>query len=196
MRNTILIGAYGLSDDQIAFLKKSVPAENYEIMDTDCFTDIIAHSEMANVIVWDRLSDEDKSILIDFYTEIAPFSETMIIIGDADLPKELKNCVLVYPTFDDFSTNAKYMFLNARRKAKKNKEFSETLANCLKILSLLRDNQYITTQEIAEKLDKSTRTIQRYIETLRVAGESIDYDIEHKGWTLTEAGKSILWGDI
>ena len=40
-----------------------------------------------------------------------------------------------------------------------------------------------------------TSSVQRYIETLRVAGEWIEYDISHKGWTLQE-GKSILWGDF
>ena len=35
----------------------------------------------------------------------------------------------------------------------------------------------------------------KYIETLRVAGEWIEYDTTHKGWYL-QVGKSVLWGDF
>ena len=37
MREITLIGAYGLSEDQIAVLKKNAPTVKCEIMDTDCF---------------------------------------------------------------------------------------------------------------------------------------------------------------
>ena len=196
MREITIIGAFGLSDDQLAVLKKNIPTVNCEIMDTESFTDIIAHSEIANVVIWDKLSDDDKSLLIDFYTEIAPFSETMVLIGDVDIPRELRNCVAVYSSFDHFAENAKYILLGAHRKTKRDKEFSKTLANCLKILSLLRKKQYITTREMAEELELSKRTIQRYIETLRVAREWIEYDANHRGWYLAAKGKSILWGDV
>lgn len=196
MSEITLIGTFGLSDDQLAIIKKNIPTVNCEIMDTDCFTDIIAHSEIANVVMWDKLSDDDKSLLIDFYTEIAPFSETMVLIGDVDIPRELRKCVEVYPTFDHFEEKTKYILLGAYRKTKRDKVFSKTLANCLKILSLLRKKQYITTCEIAEELELSKRTIQRYIETLRMAGEWIEYDANHRGWYLAEKGKSMLWGDV
>lgn len=52
----------------------------------------------------------------------------------------------------------------------------------------------ITTVQIAKEIEISQRSFQRYIETLRVAGEWIEYDRTLKGWKLTD-GKSILWGD-
>ena len=169
MREIEFIGAYGLSDDQIATLEKALPTGNCEIMDTDCFTDIIAHSEIANVVIWDKLSDDDKIILVDFYSEIAPFSETMVLIGDVEIPSELKKHVSVYDSFENFEEKAKYILLSAHKRVKKNEVFSKTLANCLTIIGMLRKKEYITTGEIAEKLEKSKRTIQRYIETLRAA---------------------------
>ena len=42
----------------------------------------------------------------------------------------------------------------------------------------------------------STRSAQRFIETLRVAGEWIIYDAKTKHWRLEVAGKSALWGDF
>ncbi len=89
----------------------------------------------------------------------------------------------------------KYILLSAYRKTKKNENFSATLANSLIILSEIRKHQYVTTKELAEKLELSERTVQRYIETLRVAGEWIEYDVSHRGWKL-QTGKSVLWGDF
>ena len=52
----------------------------------------------------------------------------------------------------------------------------------------------ITTAQLAKKIEISQRSVQRYIETLRVAGEWIEYDRNLKGWKLAD-GKSVLWGD-
>ena len=194
MSETTLIGTYGLSDKQLKFIKANTP-NNCEVMDTDCFTDIIATYEMVAIVMWDKLQEDDKGILVDYYTQIDPASETLFLIGDKDIPKALLKCVLVYPSFEEFTRNAKYVLLGAYERKKKNDKYSSILSNCITILSLLRKKKYITTKDLAERLDCSERTVQRYIETLRVAGESIDYDVSHKAWQLTE-GKSILWGDI
>lgn len=195
MREITLIGAYGLSEDQVGIIRENIPTKKCEVMDTDCFSDIVACVEMADVIMWDKLTEDDKELLIEFYTEIAPFSETMILIGEPDIPDDLRKEVSIYPTFEEFSANAKYVLLGAYRRSKKSENFSATLANSIMILSMMRKKPYVTTKEIAERLELSERTVQRYIETLRVAGEWIEYDISHKGWTLQE-GKSILWGDF
>lgn len=195
MKNNMIIGTFGLSDEQIATVESNIPVKNCEIMNTDCFSDIVATSEMAIIVIWEKLSSDERNLLIGFYSEIAPFSETLALIGDVDIPDELKKHVSIYKSFDEFSINMKYVLLGAYRKSKKNEKFSATLANTILILSQIRKKPFITTKELAEKLELSERTIQRYIETLRVAGEWIEYDMSHKGWTLTD-GKSILWGDI
>ena len=195
--NTWFIDTYGLSAEQRAIVCENVPVKNCEVYYTDCFTDIIAMAPggMANIVMWDQLREKDIDLLIGYYSEIAPFSETLILIGDVDMPKELRKHVLIYDTFEDFSENMKYVLLNAYRKTKKDKSFSKTLANTITILSEIRKKPYTTTKELAEKLELSERTVQRYIETLRAAGEWLDYDVPHKGWKLTD-GKSLLWGDV
>ena len=195
MRDITLIGTFGLSDEQISIIKENIPTKNCEVMDTDCFSDIVACSEMAIIVMWDKLSEDDRILLIEFYTEIAPFSETLVLIGDAKVPDKLKKEVSIYATFEEFASNVKYILLSAYRKTKKNVNFSTTLANSILILNMIRKKPYVTTKELAEKLERSERTVQRYIETLRVAGELIDYDLSHRGWILQE-GKSILWGDL
>ena len=195
MKNTMIIGTFGLSDEQIATVEANLPVKTCEIMDTDCFSDIVATSEMAVIVIWEKLSSDERDLLIGFYSEIAPFSETMVLIGNVDVPDELKKYVSIYKSFDEFSTNMKYVLLGAYRKSKKNENFSSILADTIFILSQIRKKPFITTKELAEKLEKSERTIQRSIETIRVSGEWIEYDMSHKGWKLTD-GKSILWRDI
>ena len=190
-----LIIVYGLSGDQVKAVEKCVPAKACEVYEAECFSDIIAFPQMASVISWDILTEDDKQLLVDYYSEVAPFSEAVILIGNVDIPNDLKKHIAVYRSFDEFDTKARYIFLNAYRKTKKNENYSVTLSNSLRILSEIRKNTFITTRELAEKLELSNRTVQRYIETLRVAGEWIEYDVSHKGWTLLAQGKSILWGD-
>ena len=47
---------------------------------------------------------------------------------------------------------------------------------------------------LSEELEISQRSVQRYIATLKAAGEWIEYDKILKGWKLTDR-KSVLWGD-
>lgn len=150
---------------------------------------------MAIIVRTDIIDKEDINILIDYYKEIAPFSESIAFIGRVQLPKELTRHITVYENFDMFTEKIKYFLLSAYRKQKKTENFSVTLANAIMILSLIRKQPYITSAELSEKLELSQRSIQRYIETLRVAGEWIEYSAEKKGWMLS-AGKSVLWGDF
>ncbi|RHO54862.1 HTH domain-containing protein [Ruminococcaceae bacterium AM07-15] len=78
---------------------------------------------------------------------------------------------------------------------KKYKNFSIIVANTLFVLSAIKKTPGISTRESAEKLEVSERSVQRYIETLRIAGEWIEYDTALKGWELS-VGKSVLWDDF
>lgn len=195
MLNSDIVGTYGLTQEQNEEIKKNLPTKACKVMDTDIFTDIIAIDEFAVVADFESMSTEERDLMVEFYSDIAPFSETVVLIGGNNLTSPLVKHFTVYDNFESFAENMKYIFLNAYRKRKKSVNFSNTLANSIMILSQIRQHPYITTKELAEKLELSSRTIQRYIETLRVAGEWIEYDTVHKGWTLFE-GKSVLWGDL
>lgn len=190
-----LIATFGLNEDEKAYIEKNLPQKECEIMDTDVVTDIVASSEFAVIVRADAMSQADMDLLYDYYGEVAPLSETVIFIGDVMIPAKLRNHIAVYKDFDTLKENLKYILLSAYRKQKKSENFSATLANAILILSTIRRQPYITSAELAEKLELSQRSVQRYIETLRVAGEWIEYDTAHKGWHL-QVGKSILWGDF
>ena len=190
-----LIATFGLDEEENAYIEKHLPQKECEIMDTDVVTDIVASSEFAVIVRADAMSQSDMELLYDYYGEVAPLSETVILIGDVTVPANLKNHIAVYKDFDTLKENLKYILLSAYRKQKKSENFSATLANAILILSTIRRQPYITSAELAEKLEISPRSVQRYIETLRVAGEWIEYDTAHKGWYL-QVGKSVLWGDF
>lgn len=190
-----LIATIGLEQDEISYIKKILPQKECEIMDADVVSDIIVTSEFVVIVRAGALNQADIGLLYDYYKEIARFSETVIFLGSIAIPTELKNHIMVYKDFDSLRDNLKYILLSAYRKQKKSENFSATLANAIMILSTIRKKPYITSAELAEKLELSQRSVQRYIETLRVAGEWIEYDTEHKGWHL-QVGKSVLWGDF
>ena len=190
-----LVATFGLDEEENAFIEKHLPQKECGIMDTDVVTDIIAIDEFAVIVRADAMSQSDMEMLYDFYGEVAPLSETVIFIGDVTVPANLKNHIAVYKDFDTLKENLKYILLSAYRKQKKSENFSATLANAILILSTIRRQPYITSAELAEKLEISPRSVQRYIETLRVAGDWIEYDTTHKGWYL-QVGKSVLWGDF
>lgn len=117
------------------------------------------------------------------------------MVGHAEIPKQLKGRIKVFSSFEELQSDLKYILLSAYRNSKKNETFSAMLANAIMILSQIRIYPGTTTEQLAKRLEISRRSVQRYIETLRVAGEWIEYDRTLRGWKLTE-GKSVLWGDL
>lgn len=179
-----LVMCYGLDENEIEVVRKNLPVKDCEIFSTDCFTDIIAMPQMVAIARWECMSQQDKATFEELYTEMGPFPETIIIIGMPDINADLKKQLIVYENFDDLAVNLKYKLLNAHKKTNKNENYSSTLYYALLIMREIKRKPYISSQELAEKAELSTRSIQRYIETLRVAGEWIEYDKTHRGWFL------------
>lgn len=192
---TYNVFAYGFAPDEEKIIKKMLPTKESYLTSTDCFTDLIAINSYAMLINVSAVSFEEWDILWEYYLELEVVPETVVLVGDGIVPKKLKGKIQVYPDFETFREKLKYILLSAYRKSKKAETFSSTLANAILILSQIRLSPGVTTSQLAEKLELSNRSIQRYIESLRVAGEWIEYDRSLKGWTLTE-GKSVLWGDL
>lgn len=173
---------------------KNAAEQKSILTSTDCFTDIIACKSYAILINMSAVSDDDLDMLWDYYLEVGLTSESVVLGGNINVPKQLKNKMQIYQNFEELQDNLKYVILSAYRNNKKSESFSSTLANAIMILSQIRLYPGITTAQLAKKLEISQRSVQRYIETLRVVGEWIEYDRNLKGWKLTD-GKSILWGD-
>lgn len=176
---------FGLTKMQNESVGKVLPIKECELYVTDVPEDLIAISASAVIINAEKLSKSNVDMMFDYYTEIGKSAdETVYWIGVPEPPKQLQEVIRTYSCFDELSVELKYQLLTAYRKSRKAKDFSRKMADCIKIISLVKARPGIKTQEIAERLEVSTRTVQRYISTLQVAGEGIEYDNTKKGWFL------------
>ncbi|EOH1396605.1 HTH domain-containing protein [Clostridium sp. J1101437_171009_A5] len=185
---------YGLTAEETNQLQKNIPL-NYSAFVTECFTDIIATPVSGIVVRIGKLSVNERDMLLDFFREIGDFSEVVILIGEISLPVNLRHKIKVFSCFELMKQQIRFIFMDAQRKQKKHQNFSVVVANTLFVLSAIRKTPGISTKKLAEKLEVSERSVQRYIETLRIAGEWIEYDAASKGWKLS-VGKSVLWDDF
>jgi len=187
---------FGLTEEQNNVVSVNVPARDYEVFDTDAPTDLIAIGSVAVIINAAALSEESCGMFFDFYSDVNGCTdETVIWLGELKPPKKLQKFFKCYARFSDIEGKIKYLLLNAHSKSKKSVEYSEKLVNGLKILSLIRQCPGITTQEIVEKTELTTRNVQRYIAALQAAGEWIEYDRNLRGWKLFH-GISSLFGEV
>ena len=187
---------YGF-DEELDFIESIVPWKGTAIFDTDCTTDLIAIGCYASITNLAKIEDEELQILYDFYLDVLDPIEVPILIGIPSLPvpTQLSNVFVLYESFEKAKEKLKYDLLAAYRRQKKNTTFSRTIANALVVLTQIRKHPGVTTEKLSEILELSPRTIQRYIESLRIAGEWITYNPSKKGWELQD-GKSILFGDF
>lgn len=194
MFHTDAVFVYGFLQSEERFIQKMLPTKESYLVSTDCMTDILATNSYAIFIKANAASEHDLQLLWSYYLEVSPTSDTVVLVGNTVVPKALQNEIKVYANFKELQQEIKYILLTARRKQKKTETFSKTLSIAICILSEIHLHPGITTSQLAKKLEISQRTVQRYIETLRVAGEWIEYDAKTKGLSFTD-GKSVLWDE-
>lgn len=190
------IGTLGLTKDELTAIAANLPSADCDLTYTDCGSDLIAVPHFALIVRSDAATAEELSVLWDFCSEVAEAAKTVISIGDAGIPSALRPKVRVFPDFGTMVPKLKYLLLDALRRAKKEKAFSKTLANAIQILCAIHSRPGVTTRQMAEQFELSPRSVQRYVETLRVAGEWIEYDARTRGWRLGYGGRSILLDDF
>lgn len=187
---------FGLTGEQNTIVKQNVPTKDYEVFDTDAPTDVLAIGCTAMILYAPAMKQDAIEMLFDYYTQVDGCTdETILWLGEPKPPKSLQKFFKCYTSFDAIEKNLRYLLLHAHNKSRKAYEYSEKLANGLKILSLIRSHPGITTQRLMEELELPMRTVQRYIAALRATGEWIEYDRTIRGWKLS-FGKSVLFGDF
>jgi len=188
---------YGITDEQLVLVHENLPNTNTVVIDcSDCFTDIIATAYIAVIINPDLLTAGNIEYFNELVADVGNTSGTLIFTKPHNILNQLSKSVKYQVFADDFEfeDRIKYILLEASRTEKRNSAYSDTISQTIRVLSEIRKHPYITTSELAEKIERNARTVQRYITTLNCAGESIEYDRKKKGWFLYE-NKSVLWGD-
>ena len=182
---------YGLTDEEIVELQNVKPNKDCSIIIADYATDIIALNAYASVVRKSELDQSDYDILSSYLEEVGDYADTIILVGEDNKLKSFSKKVKIFATFEDFLEKAKYTLVASYAKHRQSDEFSSKISLALRMVILIKRNPGISTAVLADKLDMSTRSVQRYIETLRMSGEWIDYDTSLHGWRL-EHEKSFL----
>lgn len=92
MLRTYHIFTYGFTAIEENIIGKMPPDKKSVLVSTDCFTDLVACSSYAILIHAASVEDEDFKMLWNYYFEVgANALETVIIVGNTDVPKQLKN---------------------------------------------------------------------------------------------------------
>lgn len=178
---------FGLTEAQKELVENALPTKGYELRNAGSPADLIAISATALIINATALDAKNSEMIFDYYAEVGDCTdETVFWIGNPKPPSNLQAKFKCYENFDEFATKLKYHLLSAHSKSQKAKNFSKHLMECLLIMKLIHSRPGIRTQEIADELELSTRTVQRYISTLQAAGEWIAYDHTKKGWYLQD----------
>lgn len=189
------IMTFGLTETQSKIVRANLPSKSCELYIASVISDLAAISSSAVIINADALNNEDLNFLVGYYTDVIDcLYETVCWFGYPSLPRKLQRKFKCYQSFEELSQDIKYILLTAHGKEKKAKDFSKKLADCLMVLSLIRTYPGISTKEISLRVELPVRTVQRYITTLQVTGEWIEYDYAKRGWRL-QNGISILFGD-
>lgn len=188
---------YGITDEQLVFVHENLPNTNTVVIDcSDCFTDVVATAYIAVIINPVLLTAGNIEYINELVADVGNTSGTLIFTKPHNILNQLSKSVKYHVFADDFEfeDKIKYILLESSRTEKRNSAYSDTISQTIRVLSEIRKHPYITTAELAEKIERNARTVQRYITTLNCAGEFIEYDRKKKGWFLWE-NKSVLWGD-
>lgn len=191
-----VILAYGLSDQELKHVRECLPTKAYELYDvTDAPTDLLAVPKTALIINPASLGQEFTDFLMDSYAHADGYeTDTAIWLGGPQPSKKMNSFFKFYSSFHEIRDKLKYLLLSVHKLTIKAVEFSNKIALALMILRKIHDHPGISTRALSDKLEINPRSIQRYINSLRMAGEFIEYDMSHKGWKLF-TGRSILLGD-
>ena len=190
------INTFGLTEEQNALVEDNIPTRDYEVLDTDAPTDLIAINCEVLIIYAPEMDQDSIGMIFDYYSQVNGCTdETVIWLGEPKPPKELQKFFKCYDSFDAITDKLKYLLLTAHSKSKKAHEYSEKLVNGLKILALIRSHPGISTQKLAELTELPLRSVQRYIAALQATGEWIEYDRSLRGWKLFH-GISMLYGEV
>lgn len=185
------IATWGLLPEEIDTVAGCLPAKDIDLVEVTCATDLIAMNWLAILVNAEAMEKDDREMLYWFYQEAGEAVDTILFFGEAGVPAGLKRIIRTYHSIQDMGESLKYILLTAYREKKNTENFSKILRRALQVLGNIRANPGITTAALAERLEESPRSIQRSIETLRAAGECIDYDASLRGWKL-DIGKSVL----
>ena len=90
MIHTDNVFSYGFTQFEEGCIRKLLPTKKSYLTSTECFTDIFACNSYAIFINTMMASADDLKMLWEFYLEVGPASETVVLVGYTEIPRQLK----------------------------------------------------------------------------------------------------------
>ena len=176
-KNRHLIMMFGLAANQIELIMRELPQCDYRY--AECWQDIIALSADLIILNPSELSMEEIAVLTQYYKEIEPSTERLIITEPCKEMEKIKNVEYMEALFEE-SYRIRTLALRCLHETVKDVDYSRKLVLSLTIMRVICKHPGITTNEISKITELSPRSVNRYIDALRMAGADIEY--REKGW--------------
>lgn len=175
---------FGLSEDENAFVGKHMPNKKCELMPTDFVTDLYAYRSFAVIIRAQTLSKNGVRELELFYRELENDPAAIIWIGEPKLSARIMRMIHYYSTWDALQSDLKSLLNSSYIQINEIRTMRDKLALAIRILRLIEQYPGIRSRALAESLFISRRSVQRTINLLRYANESVRYDASKHGWII------------
>lgn len=195
MLNSNYILTFGLKERENKIIKNHLDCTKCKIITTENYTDLITESYFLSIINGKKLNHNESNDLIEFYLEVDSNLSKKIILDQKPNTLSDASKATIFTSFEDLEKNIDKIIEKAYRKSKKAETNAASLRYAIRILSEIKKYPGISTNELSKKINRTSLVVQRYIEALGIAGESIEYDKNLKGWNLKN-GKSLLMEDL
>ncbi len=172
-----VIMMYGLTAGQIEIMMRELTQCDYRY--AECWQDVIAIPADLVIVNPTEVSLEGIDVLAQFYREIEPSAERLVLTAPCEKLEKNKNVEFIENLFER-PDRIRGVALRYLHETIKDVDYSRKLVLGLTIMRAICKYPGITTKEISEMTELSIRSVKRYIDALRMAGADIDY--VKKGW--------------
>lgn len=183
MLDSRYISAYGLTSEEIDYLRKCSEGIKCELLTVGDYRDLMSTGHFLSIITTERLDKEAVVVLSEYFREVDGNLTKVILVGPVvDGLTEAAHAE-AFENFAELKDKLPGLLSKASQKAKSDGATIHTLSNIIHIRDLIEKNPETTTQKLAKAIDKNEAAIRRYIEILRIMGNQIDYDPNRKTWS-------------
>ena len=169
---------FGLSENEMDMIRNC--GLRYDYFPFEVWQDVVAHYAELSIINPRTLEDSEKKALAEFYHDIDPCDEKVILTNEDPNFRGI-SFIEVIPDLFDFPESIHIVLMKALKETKRDVDFSVRIMLAIKIMKLIENNPGITTKQISERIECSDRSTKRYINSLRSAGLMIEY--QNRGWS-------------
>lgn len=172
---TIIV--YGLNEKERGIIEGC--GLKCEVIGTNIYQDVIAQYANLTIINPFALEETEKASLLEFYQEIDPVDEKVILTSLDEGFSNLSFVEMIPDLFDD-PERVSVVLMKYMKETKRDIDFSRRIMLAIKILHLISQNPGISSKELADNTEISVRSVRRYIRSIQAAGILLEF--RNKGW--------------